>query len=141
MSVRFNINGLGRILSLTKGSKVQEYIDNEVLKRCEPYVPKNTGNLIKSGWESTKLGSGNIVYGADYAAAMYYGISKSGKPFNYHNSPQRGAYWFERMKAQSIPSILGGAAKLCGANPKPSSVKTVLGIRKAPIFNVKGKGR
>lgn len=141
MSVKFNLKkaGLFSTEKLTNKAEVQEYIDNEVLTRCEPYVPKDTGNLINSGWRSTKIGSGNVVYGADYAAAMYYGISKSGNPIHYNNAPQRGSYWFERMKAENAKAILAGAAKICGAKAKPSNVNTVLGVRPEPVFNIKPK--
>lgn len=45
----------------------QKWLDNEVLKDCEPYVPFRTGNLARSGQLGTKLGSGKVIYNAPYA--------------------------------------------------------------------------
>lgn len=39
--------------------EVQQMIDSEVLRRCDPLVPFDTGTLKQSGIEHTELGSGN----------------------------------------------------------------------------------
>ncbi len=140
-AVSFSIKPTAAILAergLDKNGAVQRYIDNEILTRCEPYVPRDTGALIASGWQNTRLGSGTVVYDTPYAAAMYYGKSASGKDYNYKGAPMRGAYWFERMRAANLGNILTGAAYTAGAKGAGTSafqnVRTVLGFRRNPVF-------
>ena len=38
-----------------KYSKAQQFLDNEVLRDCTPYVPMRTGNLFMSGITGTKI--------------------------------------------------------------------------------------
>ena len=33
--------------------RAQQYVDSEVLRRCDPFVPKDTGELIRSGIRET----------------------------------------------------------------------------------------
>ncbi len=77
---------------------VQVFIDNEVLRLCDPYVPKDTGMLIKSGILGTVVGSGEVIYQAPYARNQYYTNSGNG---NNNKSGLRGSFWFERMKADN----------------------------------------
>lgn len=140
-AVSFSIKPTQAIIAargLDKNGTVQRYIDNEILTRCEPYVPRNTGALIASGWQNTHLGSGEVVYDTPYAAKMYYGKSDTGREYEYRGAPMRGAYWFERMKAANLYGILSGAAALAGARgadtPSVQGVKTVIGYRRNPVF-------
>ena len=79
-------------------NRVQVFIDNEVLRLCDPYVPKDTGMLIKSGILGTVVGSGEVIYQAPYARNQYYTNSGNG---NHNKSGLRGPFWFERMKADN----------------------------------------
>ncbi|MDO4541493.1 MAG: minor capsid protein [Bacillota bacterium] len=91
-----------------KLNSVQAWIDNEVLRRCDPLVPFKTGMLKKSGILFTDVGSGTVEYNTPYASALYYG-----EGFSFSGAPQRGAYWFERMKNNGgREAILSGAKKL-----------------------------
>lgn len=45
----------------------QKFVDREVLRRIEPYVPFRTGMMIKSGKLGTVIGSGVVEYIAPYA--------------------------------------------------------------------------
>jgi len=65
-------------------------IDSEVLRRCDPLVPFDTGTLKQSGIEHTELGSGNVIYRTVYARKQYY------IPMQHKNN--RTEYWFEHMK-------------------------------------------
>lgn len=127
--------------------EVQKLIDSEVLKRCEPYVPKRSGALIRSGARATKIGSGTVTYDESYAAYQYYGVSANGKALKYNGAPMRGSFWFERMKAVHYDSILKLAADKAGGSaafgkgktkkltvPQNQKIKTVLGLRKNPVF-------
>lgn len=53
---------------LKRFSKAQKVLDSEVLRRCDPYVPMDTGMLKKSGILGTVIGSGKIVYTAPMLA-------------------------------------------------------------------------
>lgn len=96
----------------TRG-RVQQLVDNEVLKRCDPYVPMRTGRLKGSGPLATTLGSGEVVYNAPYARPQYYK-----KRVGSATGALRGGYWFERMKAGHLWSILEAAANAAGGKPK-----------------------
>lgn len=76
---------------LGKSGEIQRYIDSEVLRRCEPYVPRDTGELIRSGVRNTEVGSGKVVYNTPYARRWYY------EPAKFQGAPKRGNYWFDRM--------------------------------------------
>lgn len=93
--------------------KAQQYVDSEVLRRCDPFVPKDTGELIRSGIRETRLGSGRVVYRTPYARRWYY------HPANFQGAPKRGNYWFERMKASGgKKAILRGLARITGGDAK-----------------------
>lgn len=89
--------------------RMQKYIDSEVLRRCSPRVPFQTGTLEKSGILGTTIGSGVVEYIAPYARKQYWGTSESRS-----YDPNRGAKWFERMKVAEKKEILAGAKKLGG---------------------------
>lgn len=99
---------------LQKGGKAQKYVDSEVLRCCDKYVPMDTGTLKRSGVTSTVIGSGMVHYGTPYARRNYYencgrgneGTAKGGL---------RGRLWFERMKTDHLPGILEGVKKIAGS--------------------------
>ncbi len=88
-------------------SRKQKFVDSEVLRRCSPRVPFDTGMLEKSGKLGTVIGSGEVDYAAPYAAAQYYNTSES-RSYDLN----RGSQWFERMKASEKEEILDGAEKV-----------------------------
>lgn len=94
---------------LDEGGKVQEFIDSECLRLSEGKVPKDVGTLIQSGITNTTVGSGEVKWATPYARRHYYHPE-----YNFSQSPERGAYWFERMKQQHKEAILAGAAKIAG---------------------------
>ena len=73
---------------------------------CAPKVPKDANTLIESGNIHTKTGSGELEYRTLYARRWYY------MPAKFQEAPERGNYWFERMKQQYKESILKGAQKI-----------------------------
>jgi hypothetical protein len=87
------------------------FVDNEVLRRSEPYTPLLTGTLIKTGILGTEIGSGLVQWIAPYAARQYYSPRKAGSV----TGPLRGPFWFERMKAQWGKAIMSGARKIAGS--------------------------
>ena len=91
---------------LEEGGRVQQFIDTECLRLSAPKVPKDTGALIESGNINTIIGSGQLEYRTPYARRWYY------MPANFQGAPERGNYWFERMKQQHREQILKGAQKI-----------------------------
>ena len=103
-------------------SRAQKFVDSEVLRHSTPYTPMRSSMLIKSGTLGTKIGSGLVQWIAPYARYQYYGKVMVGpapkvlteRPLTYNGAPQRGAYWFERMKADKGSTIIAGAKKIAG---------------------------
>ena len=89
-------------------TSAQKFVDSEVLRLCEPYIPLLTGMLVASGILGTYVGSGSVHWIAPYAAAQYYSSRKPGT----YSGPLRGPYWFERMKAVYGQTIIDGARRL-----------------------------
>lgn len=90
-------------------NRVQVFIDNEVLRKCDPYVPMDTGTLKKSGILGTVVGSGEVIYIAPYGRYQYYNNKGTG---NNNKSGLRGPYWFECMKADHKKEIFEGTKKI-----------------------------
>lgn len=86
-------------------SNAQKIIDHEVLRKCDPYVPKQTGSLKESGVLGTVVGSGVVEYIAPYARRQYYTNSGNGRDGTAKGG-KRGKLWFERMKANYKDGIL-----------------------------------
>lgn len=94
---------------LSPNGEVQQFIDSEVIRYSDPLIPKDQGTLIESGHINTRIGSGEVIWSTPYARRWYY------MPANFQGAPQRGNYWFERMKEQYKDTILQGAKQLSGA--------------------------
>lgn len=100
----------------------QKFVDSEVLRLSDPYIPMQTGMLKKSGILGTVIGSGEVIWNAPYARYLYYGQVMAGRApkkvvnakLTYQGAPMRGAFWFERMKKDKKAQILDGARKLAG---------------------------
>lgn len=95
-----------KLRGLEDAGRVQKVIDSEVLRRIDPYTPKDTGELIATGVRFTKLGSGEVIQMTKYARRLYYNRS-----YNFQGAPKRGAFWFERMKADHKEKILAEAQR------------------------------
>ncbi len=98
----------------TRFSEAQEFVDSEVLRTCEPFVPLRTGMLIKSGILGTYIGSGEVSYIAPYAKSQYYSQRKPGSM----TGPLRGPYWFDRAKAIYKRHWIEGARRIAGGGKK-----------------------
>lgn len=93
--------------------QAQKFVDSEVLRRCDPYIPMDTGELKRSGIRETKIGSGRVIWRTPYARRHYY------RPAKFQGAPKRGNYWFERMKKNGgKAAILRGVAKITGGKVK-----------------------
>ena len=129
MRFRFEMDRVQDILKrrgLEKRGEVQKFIDTEVLRYSAPYTPFDTGSLMRSSQTATDAGSGEVVWNTPYARYQYYGKVMVGLPpkqvtdidLKYQGGGRRGAFWFERMKADHREDILRGAAKIAGGKAK-----------------------
>ena len=100
-------------------SEAQKFVDSEVLRLSEPYVPLLTSMLIKSGILGTDVGSGVVQWIAPYAKAQYYSHRQPGSM----TGPLRGPLWFARMKEISGEQITRGARKIAGGGTPKLQVK------------------
>lgn len=100
--------------NLQPGGKVQKYIDSEVLRCSDPYVPFLSGKLKESGITNTVIGSGMVHYNTPYARKNYYKNRGNGVQ-GLNRSGIRGRLWFERMKPDNLPSILKGVKRIAGS--------------------------
>ena len=105
-SVEYDVDKILKNRRLEPGGEVQKFIDTECLRLCAPKIPKDSNTLIESGNLNTKIGSGEIIYRTPYARRWYYREAK------FQEAPERGNYWFERMKAQHREQILKGAQNI-----------------------------
>lgn len=96
---KININGVNP----EKIHRTQMYIDSEIIKRSEPYVPLKTGSLKRSGITGTRIGTGVIKYTTPYAKRQYF----TGK-----SSVQRGRKWVKRMWLSQGKNIIKNANKI-----------------------------
>jgi len=88
------IKGLG----LLRNGRVQTYIDTEIVRLADPYVPSDTTFIRKSVFLNTDFGSGLIIY-------SIYGNPRGRNTYNDVTSvfqdglPNglRGPYWIHRM--------------------------------------------
>lgn len=102
MSLTFKIT-MPQVQQLQKRLQpVQKYVDSEILRKCDPYIPFKTGMLRDSGILGTKVGSGRIRWLAPYARKQYYKGLSTGK---------RGRYWVKRAMTAHRQSIMRGAQK------------------------------
>lgn len=90
---------------LEEGGRVQQFVDSEVMRHMEPYMPKLNGTMIDSMIIATVIGSGEVCVNTDYAKIR----SKIAR-----NNGQRGPFFFERTKADHKDDILRGAAEISG---------------------------
>lgn len=128
-------------LNVQKGGLVQQFIDSEVIRQCEPYVPFDEGVLTASAWNATDVGSGLVTYATPYAHYQYMGVvygpsfkvnvggeevwrspagvsknpTNRALTYNKEVHPQAGSRWFDRMAADHTDDILDGARKVAGA--------------------------
>lgn len=144
---RLDLDGLQDALEargLKPGGKVQKFIDSEVIRLCDPKVPFATGVLKHSAITASVIGQGMVVYATPYARYLYYGQvygpnipryeagelagfwsppgkkkHPTGRKMTYNGAPERGALWFERMKAERGDDIIRGAAALAGGRATP----------------------
>lgn len=120
MSARFDceldLSGLTDLLrerGLEPGGAVQAFVDSEIIRLADPYVPFRTGALKDSALTNTVIGQGEIVYATPYAKRMYYHPE-----YDFNGAPMRGAHWVERMWADLGDEIIKSVAEKAGGTAK-----------------------
>lgn len=116
------------------GGRTQKVIDSAFMDYIDDYMPMDTGELIQSMYQSTKVGSGEIHINKPYAHYQHEGklyvdpiykkgafhdpitgrfwsrpgINKvpSGQKLTYHGGANRGDHFVERMLADHFEDIL-----------------------------------
>lgn len=79
----------------------QAIVDSEVMRLMEPYMPLDTGTMIRSMQLTTVVGSGEVKVSTPYALAVLRGKGAVGRP----TGPLRGPQYFERFKADKLPEL------------------------------------
>ena len=80
----------------------QAIVDSEVMRLMEPYMPLDTGTMIRSMQLTTVIGSGEVHVSTPYALAVLNGRGAVGRP----TGPLRGPQYFERFKADKLPTLV-----------------------------------
>lgn len=95
---------------LASASLAQKWLDNEVIKDTDKYVPMLDGTLKDSAVRNSIIGSGIITYNTPYARRQYYSLPKKSKS----RHPLAVMRWFETSKGVNLSKWLQGAKKLGG---------------------------
>lgn len=113
-------------------SRVQKFVDTEVMRYMGPYTPMRGGYLMKSPILGTKVGSGHIFYAAPYARYQYYGrlmvssingsayarhgekkvLTNKMLKYSTHKHSKAQRLWFEAMKQDKKETLIRGAQRL-----------------------------
>ena len=122
ISVQFDSDDLLRRFEQRRNT-AQIWLDSEILRSPEPFVPMDQGDLIGSGVRGTVPGSGLIVYNSPYAHYHYVGLVRVGRApkkltnrkMNYsqlHQAGQeRGSAWFDHSKKVNLAAWIAGVER------------------------------
>lgn len=79
--------------------RVQKFVTDDVFTRLIDYIPLKSGALRLSAKvvSPTQISVGGA--GIPYARAQFFGVTKSGKPFDYNTAAgaKIGAHWDRRL--------------------------------------------
>ena len=92
-------------LGVGKNGHVQKYVTDIVFKRLKPYMPKLSGELRSSAKVAS---STKITVSSIYARVQFFGVTKSGRPFNYGilGGAKVGSHWDRRLVADEGKAIV-----------------------------------
>lgn len=100
---------------------MQRFVDSEILRLVEPYVPFQVGILRTSGITNTIIGSGELVWSTLYAQMLWYGKKMIGPAprtvtetdLIFHGGALTGAFWVLRMWEDRGQEIIKSAEEIC----------------------------
>ena len=99
-------------LGLLPRGEVQTFIDTEMTRLADSYVPSDTTHTRKSVFELTDFGSGLVKY-ALYHEKMYEDVTS-----DFQDAPMRGGWWMHRMwDSGGREKIQEGVRRLLGGGP------------------------
>ncbi len=99
--------------------KAQEYLGNQVLIDCDPYVPFDQGMLKNAG--VVEDGGREVVWISPYARYQYFGFAMEGpapktvtdRPLEYQTAGT-GAEWFEEAKSANLSKWIAEVRRIAG---------------------------
>lgn len=119
---------------LNKGGRIQQHIDQFVLEKSEPYIPKgDSGGLILSGSNATRIGSGQVIWDAPHAHYQHEGLlmvspttgsswakkheqkiyAEPQKTLDYHSGDEnRKDHWVDRMLVDEKEKLIEECQKI-----------------------------
>lgn len=124
IKVDIDVDKILRLRGLGNDHKAQKKLATLVAKKCEPYVPMQSGSL-KNDAVIADDGS-SITYPDPYAHYQYYGEVMAGRApkhytgrdIDYSGAPMRGKEWDKRMLADKQKELLEDFAKAVGGKIK-----------------------
>ncbi len=100
-------------LGVDKTGRVQNFVTDDVFTRLIDYIPFKSGRLRLSAKKesSTRISVGGA--GIPYARAQFFGVTKSGIPFDYNTAAgaKIGAHWDRRLVQSEGAQIVANANK------------------------------
>lgn len=87
----------GKVMEATE--KAQLALDEQVLKDSNFYIPKDTGEVERSGIRFSRPGEGHIEWNTPYARKIYYNPQYN---FSTDVNPNARGLWFEEAKARHV---------------------------------------
>lgn len=99
---------LKRALGVDANGDVQKHVTETVFKRLKPYIPRLSGALRSNAKISSPT---KITVSGVYARAQFFGVTKSGKPFDYGvlGGAKAGSHWDRRLAADEGKAIVADA--------------------------------
>ena len=84
-------------IGLHRGGRVQEFVDTEIVRGCDDYVPKDVGNLRDSVYTNAKgkFGDGKLtwdIYGNENGRNTWNDTTS-----HFQDAPMRGPFWALRF--------------------------------------------
>ena len=117
MKVKLDVESIPQIKQsrgLEERGRVQQMIDNEVIRLMTPYVPYRNGPLARSADRMTQIGSGLVKQGgpsAPYARRWYYNKEEvefvGGKVDHWFDKAMRNGGAKEILK--EVQQMIGGS--------------------------------
>jgi hypothetical protein len=93
----------------TRAKAAQVFLDSEVMRTSEQFVPFDTGMLARSAQLATKPGSGAVVWDTPYAHRQYFADNAD---FATDKHPKARARWADAAKAVYLNDWMAGVEQI-----------------------------
>lgn len=92
-------------LGVDESGKVQRLATDEIFNRLIDYIPYKSGSLRAT---ASVKSANRIRVDGKYARVQFFGVTKSGRPFNYDRTraPKAGSHWDRRLVAAEGEKIV-----------------------------------